>query len=74
MVIDMGSHCLRKLPGAHLLVQIMVPGLEERARTELVMSCKLIQPGQQMKLPLFLLLLAKLGKVDGQAAVGKAPG
>ena len=32
MVIDMGTHMLRGLPGLHLLVQLLPPGLEERAR------------------------------------------
>ena len=32
MVIDMGTHMLRHVPGLHLLVQILPPGLEERAR------------------------------------------
>ena len=32
MVLDMGTHTLRHLPGQHLLVQLLVPGLEERAR------------------------------------------
>ena len=32
MVLDMGTHTLRHLPGQHLLVQLLAPGLEERAR------------------------------------------
>lgn len=32
MVIDMGTHVLPRIQGAHLLIQIAVPGLEERAR------------------------------------------
>ncbi|KAK9800253.1 hypothetical protein WJX73_007523 [Symbiochloris irregularis] len=31
-VIDMGTHLLSKLTGARLVVQLLVPGLEERAR------------------------------------------
>ena len=31
-VLDMGIHMMSKLKGAHLIVQLLVPGLEERAR------------------------------------------
>ena len=32
-VLDMGRHMLRRpLPGLHLVVQVLVPGLEDRAR------------------------------------------
>lgn len=30
-VVDMGMHVLPSLPGLHLIVQLLVPGLEERA-------------------------------------------
>ena len=45
MVIDMGVHVLSKAPGAHGLVQIAVPGLEERARSGLATSTAMLQPG-----------------------------
>ena len=32
LVVDMGMHALRGQPGLHLMVQVLVPGLEERAR------------------------------------------
>ncbi|MCJ1427723.1 hypothetical protein MMC29_005628 [Sticta canariensis] len=32
LVLDMGVHMLPKLKGAQLIVQLLVPGLEERAR------------------------------------------
>ena len=32
MVVEMGTHMLRSVPGMHLLVQLLPPGLEERAR------------------------------------------
>ena len=32
MVVEMGTHVLRSVPGMHLLVQLLPPGLEERAR------------------------------------------
>ena len=32
MVVDMGTHMLRRVPGCHLVVQILAPGLERRAR------------------------------------------
>lgn len=31
-IIDMGTHMLPRLPGLQLVVQLLVPGLEERAR------------------------------------------
>ena len=32
MVVDMGTHVLSQVQGAHSLIQIAVPGLEERIR------------------------------------------
>lgn len=32
LILDMGVHMLPKLKGAQLIVQLLVPGLEERAR------------------------------------------
>ena len=32
MVVDMGTHVLRHVPGLHSMVQLLAPGLEERAR------------------------------------------
>lgn len=32
MVVDMGVHVLRRVPGLHLMIQVLAPGLEPRAR------------------------------------------
>ena len=32
MAVDMGVHMLPKLKGAQLIIQLLIPGLEERAR------------------------------------------
>ena len=32
MVVDMGAHVLRHVPGLQPIVQLLAPGLEERAR------------------------------------------
>ena len=45
MVIDMGTHVLQKAPGSHLLVQVAVPGLEERTRSTVQASSAMLQPG-----------------------------
>ena len=45
VVIDMGTHILPKIPNAQLLIQIAVPGLEERARCLPPLRCKEMSPG-----------------------------
>ena len=46
MVIDMGTHILPKVAGAQLLVQIGVPGLEERARCSPPLRSRELTPGK----------------------------
>ena len=46
VVIDMGTHILPKIPNAQLLIQIAVPGLEERARCLPPLRCKEMSPGK----------------------------
>ena len=48
IVIDMGSHILPKVPGAQLLIQIAVPGLEERARCLPPLRSKELTPGKPL--------------------------
>lgn len=45
MVVDMGTHCLPGLPGAHALMQIAVPGLEERVRFSRPLCSIPLSPG-----------------------------
>ena len=45
MVIDVGIHVLSKIPGSHLLVQVTVPTLEERARSQNPIKTLMLQPG-----------------------------
>ncbi|KAK9788833.1 hypothetical protein WJX73_006132 [Symbiochloris irregularis] len=46
MVIDIGVHALPKIPGSHLLVQVAVPGLEERTRAPSLSDVNtLLRPG-----------------------------
>ena len=45
MVVDMGTHTLQNLPGQHLLVQLLAPGLEERARVLLPLNSPHSTPG-----------------------------
>ena len=45
MVVDMGTHTLQNLPGQHLLVQLLAPGLEERARILLPLHSSHSTPG-----------------------------
>ena len=42
----MGTHVLPKVPGAQLLVQIAVPGLEERARCMPPLRSRELTPGK----------------------------
>ena len=46
VVIDMGTHILPKIPNAQLLVQVAVPGLEERARCLPPLRSKEMSPGR----------------------------
>lgn len=53
-VIDMGTHLLSKLTGARLVVQLLIPGLEERARA-LPPLCSLHHtPGIGLIMPLIV--------------------
>ena len=44
-IADMGMHMLRALPGLHLVVQVLVPGLEERARILPPLTSSFSTPG-----------------------------
>ena len=46
MVIDMGMHKLSNTAGSHLLVQITIPTLEERARSDYLLKTLMLQPGE----------------------------
>lgn len=45
MCIDMGTHLLQHIAGAQSLMQIAVPGLEERARWYPVLRSISLSPG-----------------------------
>lgn len=45
MVIDQGQHVLPKLAGSHVLVQVGIPGLEERARSVSPSTALVLSPG-----------------------------
>lgn len=45
-IVDMGCHMLQKLPGLQLIVQLLVPGLEERARALPPLNSQQHTPGQ----------------------------
>ena len=52
MVIDIGVHALPKIPGSHLLVQVAVPGLEERTRAPSLSDVNtLLVPGSLLPCP-----------------------
>ena len=52
MVVDMGTHMLRGVPGLHLVVQLLTPGLEERARALPPLNSTYATPGKPlMELP-----------------------
>ena len=44
-VLDMGQHMLPKVAGSHLIIQILVPGLEERARATAPLASVAMSPG-----------------------------
>ena len=46
-VLDMGQHMLPKVAGAHLIVQVLVPGLEERAHAMPPLSSVAMSPGER---------------------------
>lgn len=46
-IADMGTHMLRGLPGLHLVVQVLVPGLEERARILPPLTSSFNTPGAE---------------------------
>lgn len=50
-VLDMGQHMLPKVAGAHLIVQVLVPGLEERAHAMPPLSSVAMSPGEHCALP-----------------------
>lgn len=45
-ILDMGQHMLPKVRGSHLIVQVLVPGLEERARTTAPLGSVAMSPGR----------------------------
>ena len=45
MVMDMGSHMLPGITGSHLVIQVLVPGLEERAREFPALSTMILKTG-----------------------------
>lgn len=45
MVMDMGSHMLPGVNGSHLVIQVLVPGLEERAREFPALSTMILKTG-----------------------------
>lgn len=46
MIIDMGSHMLSGQVGSQNLLQVAVPGLEDRARTFAPLHGVLLMPGE----------------------------
>ena len=46
MVVDMGTHMLRMVPGIHRIMQLLAPGLEERARALPPLSSTYATPGK----------------------------
>ena len=46
MVVDMGTHMLRMVPGIHRITQLLVPGLEERARALPPLNSTYATPGK----------------------------
>ena len=45
MVVDMGTHMLRMVPGIHRVMQLLAPGLEERARALPPLNSTYATPG-----------------------------
>ena len=45
-ILDMGQHMLPKVRGAHLIVQVLVPGLEERAQAMPPLNSVAMSPGK----------------------------
>ncbi|KAK9802596.1 hypothetical protein WJX73_010556 [Symbiochloris irregularis] len=45
IIIDMGTHVLSRMSGSHLIVQVVVPGLEERAFSLVQPTSLTMQPG-----------------------------
>ena len=52
MVMDMGSHMLPGITGSHLVIQALVPGLEERAREFPALSSMILKTGAAPDEPL----------------------
>ena len=50
-ILDMGQHMLSRVPGSHLIIQILVPGLEERARATAPLASLALSPGGPRMLP-----------------------
>lgn len=46
MVVDMGTHMLHRVAGLHPIVQILPPGMEERARALPPLISTYATPGQ----------------------------
>ena len=51
MVMDMGSHILPGIEGSHLVCQVLVPGLEERAREFPALSTMILKTGEGLGNP-----------------------
>ena len=56
-VMDMGMHTLPKTPGLHLVVQLLVPGLEDRSRALPPLNSCQHTPGTEDKVSLQDLVL-----------------
>lgn len=54
MIIDMGTHMLSGHVGSQNLLQVAVPGLEDRCRTFVPLQGVLLMPGAQLCLFVFL--------------------
>ena len=50
-ILDMGQHMLPKVPGSHLIIQVLVPGLEERARATAPLASVAMSPGKACSRP-----------------------
>lgn len=48
IIIDMGTHVLSRMSGSHLIVQAVVPGLEERAFNLVQPTSLSLQPGEML--------------------------
>ena len=72
-MLDMGMHMLRLLPGLHLVMQLLVPGLEERARTFPPLTSSLSTPGGVFREPALQVLCSGMlqGATCGPACAGR---